>query len=306
MKKTLTIEGDITVVTHRPSPGFDPLTASVAEQVANGFPPILDDPPHRERYARMWQRLKNKFRYVEPTFRLEHDRKHGVIRQRHSRAGTQTSTNWSGVVVNPPTGQTFKSVQGDWVIPAVDAPTQNKWYYSATWIGIDGDGSNDVFQAGVESDIFTNGSPVINCYPWWEWYPGDSVSITNFPVSPGDMITMVLSSGGAGSTTGTVYWTNVTTGASTNVTLKAPSRTKLIGNCAEWIVEAPQVGSSQSSLADYGEVFFSLCEATTDNGTTVNGGTGDTIDMTAGGATVSDGIVITPTIIQCQYVGTKP
>jgi hypothetical protein len=47
-------------------------------------------------------------------------------------------------------GQSFIKIQGDWVIPDDDAPTTNKWYYCASWIGIDGDGSSDVCQAGVE------------------------------------------------------------------------------------------------------------------------------------------------------------
>ena len=58
-----------------------------------------------------------------------------------------------------------------------------------------------------------------------------------------------------------------------------------MGNSAEWIVEAPTVGGAQSAMADYGEVFFSVCEAFAASrrrlfqGTTVNGGTGDNINM---------------------------
>jgi hypothetical protein len=79
-----------------------------------------------------------------------------------------------------------------------------------------------------------------------------------------------------------------------------------VGNCAEWIVEAPTVGGSQSALADYGEVFFSVCQAALTNNSTVDVGSGDTINMTAGGSTVSTGTIITPTILQCQYVGALP
>jgi hypothetical protein len=122
------------------------------------------------------------------------------------------------------------------------------------------------------------------------------------------MITMILcSTQGAGSATGTVFFTNRTTGASTSFALSAPGNTKLIGNCAEWIVEAPTVGGGQSAIADYGEVFFSVCEAvTTPSGTTVNGGTGNNINMTAGGNVVSDGNLIAPTIVQCLYAGALP
>ncbi len=79
-----------------------------------------------------------------------------------------------------------------------------------------------------------------------------------------------------------------------------------MGNCAEWIVEAPTVGGSQSAIADYGEVFFSVCEAFTTKGSTVNGGSGDNINMTAGSSTVSQGNLITPTVVQCLYSGGAP
>lgn len=67
-------------------------------------------------------------------------------------------------------------------------------------------------------------------------------------------------------------------------------------------------------MADYGEVFFSVCEAFAGvpggglfQGTTVNGGTGDNINMNDGaGHEVSAGNLITPTVIQCEYVGTLP
>ena len=67
------------------------------------------------------------------------------------------------------------------------------------------------------------------------------------------------------------------------------------------------MGGQQSSMADYGEVFFSVCEAATTGGVTVDGGTGDNINMiNSSGTVVSDGNLITPTIVQCEYVGTLP
>jgi hypothetical protein len=58
-------------------------------------------------------------------------------------------------------------------------------------------------------------------------------------------------------------------------------------------------------------VFFSVCEAVAYNAngsqsTVVNGGTGDNINLVAGGNVVSEGVLITPTVIQCEYVGTLP
>jgi hypothetical protein len=317
--KQIKLEGGATVRTFaHPPKGFDPFSASPAEVEKAGFPPLPTDAHHLERYKRVFGHLKNKLNYIEPTLRVNSDRFHGPRKQgtgvgtetskQGAEAGTETSSNWSGGVAYAPAGQSFKWIEGDWIVPDVDAPTQNQWYYCASWIGIDGDGSGDVFQAGVECEVYRSGSTIKrNIYPWWEWYPTPEIQITNFAVSPGDLITMILcSASGAGSTTGSVYITNRTTGLSTSAQLTAPSGTKLVGNSAEWIVEAPTVGGSQSAIADYGETFFSVCEAFTNTGTTVNGGTGNNINLTAGGNVVSQGNLITPTIIQCWYSGALP
>ncbi len=194
------------------------------------------------------------------------------------------------------------------MVPDVGAPTQNQWYYCASWIGIDGDGSPDVCQAGVECEVYQSGASVTrNIYPWWEWYPNPEVAITNFPVNPGDMITMLIcSSQGAGSTSASVYFTNRTTGASVSFTISPPSGYQLVGNCAEWIVEAPTVNGSQSAIADYGETFFSVCESVTNSGTTIVGGSGDNINLVNGTTVLSEGVLVTPTIVQCLYSGATP
>jgi Peptidase A4 family len=301
--RRMELEGGIEIATFAPPRGFDPLAAAPGELEKYGFPSLPENARHRARYRRVLEHLKNKLHYVPPTFRVNKEKVHGP-RRKLETAGTETSTNWSGAVVYAPAGQAFSWVQGDWVVPNVDAPTENQWYYCASWIGIDGDGSADVFQAGVECEVYRSGSSITRSfYPWWEWYPSPEVQITNLPMDPGDMVTMLLcSSQGAGSTKGTVFFANRTTGASTSLVLTAPGTTKLIGNCAEWIVEAPTVGGAQSALADYGEVFFSVCEAETTKGTTVSSGTGNNINL--GSASQSN--LISPTLVQCLYAGSAP
>jgi hypothetical protein len=301
----------------QPPASFDPLTATTRELRVHGFPPRPNAGPHRERYESVLRQLKGKLNYVVPTMRMNADRSHGPRRYPTGLAegaqATETSTNWSGAVVFAPSGKSFSWLQGDWVVPDVGAPTEGKWYYAASWIGIDGDGSGDVCQAGIECEVYRSGSSVTrSIYPWWEWFPLPEVQITNFPVASGDMVTMVLCANpGAGSTAATVFMTNRTTGVSTSVGFSAPTGTSLNGNSAEWVVEAPTVGGSQSSLADYGEVFFSVCSAFVgklgSTGTTINGGTGDSINMVdSANNTVSTCSLITPTIVQCQYVGALP
>lgn len=300
--------GGLEVTTYQPPHGFDPLTADAADLQKYGFPPRQDDPHHQARYEKVLHQLKGKFNYIPATLRRNEEVFHRP-RQRLDSAGLETSTNWSGGVVYAPAGQSFVWVEGDWVVPAVSAPTENQWYYCATWIGLDGDGSGDVCQVGIESAAYWSGTSVITqYYAWTEWFPEPEYPITNFPVSPGDMITALLcAQPGAGATKATVYLTNRTTGASTSLSFTAPAGTTLSGNCAEWITEAPGVGGQQSSMADYGEVFFSICEAETSGSVTVDGGTGDNINMiNSNGTVVSDGNLITPTIVQCEYVGTLP
>lgn len=303
----------------QPPTGFNPLTAQPAELSRYGFPAIVPDPHHQQRYQKVMQHLSGKFNYLQPTFEVREDRFHkplngkkgnqsAGIRTGATSAGTETDTNWAGGVVFAPAGDSFKWVEGDWVVPNVGAPAQNQWFYSASWIGIDGDGSGDVCQAGVECEVYQSGASISrNIYTWWEWYPLPEVKLTNFPASAGDLITMILcSSQGAGSTSATVFMTNRTSGASTSFGFSAPSGTTLVGNCAEWIVEAPTVGGSQSAIADYGEVFFSVCEAVTAKGVTISGATGDNINMVAGGTVVSAGILIPPNVVECVYEGALP
>jgi hypothetical protein len=71
-------------------------------------------------------------------------------------------------------------------------------------------------------------------------------------------------------------------------------------------VEAPTVGGEQSQIADYGEVFFSVCEAVTTSGTTVNSGSGNNINLNSGTGVVSQGSLIQPNIVQGLYTGPLP
>lgn len=303
------LEGGVTITTFRPPQGFDPLTESPEKVVAAGFPTRPSDPQLLKRYERFFSRTRGKFHYVEPTFRVDstkstHPRK-SAEKSPEDGAVTETSSNWSGGIVYAPSGQSFKWVQGDWVVPNVYPPTQNEWYYSVNWIGIDGDGSGDVCQAGMVCAAYQTGTSITrNIYPWHEWFPSNWVEITNLPISPGDMISMLICTPqGAGSTSATIYFGNVTSGASTSYEITAPRGVTLAGNCAEWIVETPTVNGQVTQLPDYGEVFFSVCDAYLTNGSVINGGTGNNINLTQNGKTISTGNLVTQNVVQCLYTG---
>jgi hypothetical protein len=123
------------------------------------------------------------------------------------------------------------------------------------------------------------------------------------------VVVMVCTSG-AGSTTGGLFWVNATTGGMVNVAysrlggLHSPGGTKLVGNCAEWIVEAPQFAGEILPIAEFGSVTFMDCQAVTTNKVIVDGGTGDPITMTdpTGSEDLAVGSIFGPTTIECQYV----
>jgi hypothetical protein len=304
----INLGNNIRIRTFRPPSGFDPLTASAQELAQAGFPDRPTDPVLLARYQRFFNRTKGKFQYIEPTFRVDPTISTHTNKGSTTGAGTETSDNWSGGVVYAPSGQSFKWVQGDWVVPNVYPTAQNQWQYCANWIGLDGDGSKDVCQAGMLCSVFESGNSITrNIYPWHEWYPSSSVEITNLNISPGDMISMVICTAkGVGSTTATIYFGNQTSGISTSYQITAPSGTTLSGNSAEWIVETPVVNGVLSDMPDYGQVFFSTCEAYLTNGSLVNGGTGNNINLVQSGKTLSTASLIAPTIVECQYAGPNP
>jgi Peptidase A4 family len=314
VKRTKLEEG-IEVITFAPPSDFDPLRASPDDLRKNGFPAFPEDGPHHERYKRVWRHLKSKFRYVQPIFQVDKTRIYGGPKVAHD----ESTSIWSGALVQISAPTTYdersiKYVQADWTVPNVSAPVENQEHDCAIWIGLDGanDGAASVFQAGVNCQATRSGvSSTADFYLWWEWYPNPSVRIVNVPVKPGDMVTVTLCSDGAGSTIAWGYLTNRTTGVSTSFGAVAPAGITLEGDSAEWIVETPEMsfGGPFLPLADYGEVFFSNCEAVRTDFSVIQGGAAsafaDTFSMqpSDGGPVVSRGIWVAPTVIRCLYTG---
>ncbi len=164
---------------------------------------------------------------------------------------TWSASNWSGYAE---TGH-FTSISGSWTVPRVRpgvADTRSEWF-SATWVGIDGFNDTDLIQTGTEQDD-SGGSASYSA--WWEILPKAETTIPD-PVSPGDTMEAAITQ-----TAVTVVkrkrikvitdeWNirlqDVTAGWSFSTTqvYKGP------GDSAELIVEAPFVGRSLSTLADY-------------------------------------------------------
>jgi hypothetical protein len=256
-----------------PPEGFDPLRAEDKELLVYGYPARPDKERHPELHE-TWKRMVSRpLTIIEPQFALRTDKQHGT----RNAVANDTSTNWSGAAAFAAKGDSATYVIGQWTVPDVVAPGFGS-YYCASWVGIDGDGSPDVLQAGTECDIVSFGFfTAKQTYVWWEWYPNYEVQIANFPVTSGDVMFCAICV--HSDTEAGFYLTNVTTGASTSFTKTAPRGTHLVGNCAEWIVEAPTVNGGQSALARFGDVYFDECIAGTKNHALLHGGDGDLITM---------------------------
>jgi Peptidase A4 family len=279
-----------------PPKGFNPLTAKDRELTVHGFPSRPDAKKYPALHARWEQVLSRPQRRLQPQFGIRTDRLHGP-RVKGKKVANDTSTNWSGSIGFAPGGDTVNWIEGQWTVPAVIAPG-NGDYFSSAWIGIDGDGSNDVLQAGTEHEVVGGAHYT---YLWWEWYPGPEIQVTNIPALSGHVmycLICVLST-----TEAIIYLNNITTGDYTSFAVSAPAGTTLMGNCAEWIVEAPRVDGSQSALARYGEVYFDECIAETGKSGLLFGGQGHQMFMIdGGGKTISAPVFDIDRVVRLQYV----
>ncbi len=169
--------------------------------------------------------------------------------------------NWSGYIV---AGTTYLSNSGDWTVPEVSSTQGTQ--YSSVWIGIDGVDNRDLIQTGTEQAA-TNAGETSDA-AWWEILPAPETPIPDMPVDPGDHMSASIVDDGFGQWT--ISIANLTTGQSFSTTqaYDGPAQS------AEWILEAPEVNVSISSLAHYQE--------TTVGSTSVNGANPDLVPSDAG------------------------
>jgi Peptidase A4 family len=261
-------------------PDFDVTTAPQEELDSYGIPHRPDPVTEPDAFARWSRAFQQGFQLIQPELRRNPDHRHKPVSLVNEAAGT-TST-WSGAVITPPAGKTFASVYAGWtVVPvwAYDAGT----YHMSSWIGIDGYGGNDVLQAGIEHEVTEPGGKT-TYYLWYEWYPDYEIQITNLNVKPGDEIHCTITS--KSTTSASVVIGTNKLGVSIN--FNAPAGTTLQGNCAEWIVERPDVNNVPATLPHYQTVWFGSIDAYDGGGTVYDLGSNLTLlSMVDGAQTLS-------------------
>jgi len=191
-RTTIKLPNGATITTFAPPPAdFDPITADQMTLRRHGYPRRPDDPVLLERWKQV---LGTPMRHVQPK----------IVWREHTRRGkpalkaaTESWDNWCGGVVYAGVQSAFYWATGQWKVPNIKSPhSDGVTYCAAVWVGIDGDGTSDLLQAGIECEVTTNGGVSRNMYAWIEWVPADAATFNydDFPVDIGDTITCIVNS----------------------------------------------------------------------------------------------------------------
>lgn len=276
----------------------DPLALSNQALIARGYPPRPDPMKYPARYARWYRRVSQPFVRVparkvarpevsfsrpglppvlaSPTLPLP-----PPIRQSVFNASFST---WSGAYYTNPAAQFFW-IEADWRVPGVFASAGGPFYSAAAeWIGLDNSGT-DLYQSGTDSECMVFpfwGWTITNYWMWIQTLPFDPWAVTNFPISPGDSVSVDIfvadengttwfrdgSNGGLTAADNSVWFMlyNYSKGLSFWGTLPtAPqsgggrSSTGFTGSTAEFIVERPIVNGGAAPLALFGSTLMQSC-----------------------------------------------
>jgi hypothetical protein len=257
-----------------PPAGFDPVTASAAARKQYAIPrrPIPQPPPGpinsgKRQWADYGTALLHRCssRLIFTTVRSKNKKVSPSVPPGNTIAGPNfgkiagapsnnivgaTASNWSGPSIVA-SGNPFalEAIQGEFVVPTARqtfGTCTGGWNYSSLWPGIDGNGLNDVLQAGVEADAYCSGGATGTFYSAWiEWYPFAEIQVSSPAINPGDLVFVQVWN--ASPTVGYAYFYDYSTQETNEYQLTAPSGITLQGNSIEWIVERP--GLSSGGLA---------------------------------------------------------
>jgi hypothetical protein len=304
-----------------PPAGFDPIAASDQDLAYYGFPPRPDQVAQPKAYGTWVKAMTHSKTRVTPSLNqtaIYHGpaqvRKNANPTAVEGSAGpllqpsnTLYSSNWSGYVdfsgASSYGSTSYYYIVNDMVVPVAEqAPgaCTGGWDWGSEWNGIDGWGSGDVLQAGVEFDAYCSGSTRSSFYSaWYEWYPYGEVRISSLPVINGDDIFVEVWH--TSSTQGYAYIVNDTTDKYVEVGFTAYPGYALVGNSAEWVVERPTVGGSLSTLTNYTAIPFYDAYAYTESSSFYDMANGNAVDMDSGSTVISYPEYIGPEAFVAHY-----
>lgn len=280
-----------------PPEGFDPNVAEDRLLRKHGIPRRPD--AERERHLRaIWDAaFASKPKFIKAEIAIDHvmsQRKRPVLNKKVDSTDFSPS-GWAGDVVlvstknyNPP--EPVNTVYGEWFIPTV-TPVPNEPAGGQTvgfWVGIDGYTNGQVLQAGTAATV--TGNSTVN-WVWTEWWTLPAIQVTNFPIKPGDYITVLVCAPQPNH--GFCSMLNKTTNQATSIGITPPQNVTSIGASAEWIVEG-----ISSVLPVFSTVVFQNCSAgTKDHSFNAVGGITTEITGTGGADLTSAAILSTDKVV---------
>ena len=288
----------ITSQLRRPEPppkGLDPLTAGNDVLIKHGLPLRPNKANCPKQYA-LWERLMARpLTFIEPEFEVVEVVPGPLPKLVYPRGESyKESPTWSGAVnTTLKCKDMFRHITVSWVIPLA-YPPMSQWdgkawkrsdntpkYECGVWIGIDGHHtSHDVVQAGTAQTcvITSNEKLVQTACAWFEWYPEDQVTFSNFPVRSGDLVTCIVECPDpavdpglnctfqtTGTPTARFIMINQSACTYTSVSRNHPvtdSKYEFKGDMAEWIIEG-HIKNNHSTMPYLGATFMYDCLAVT-------------------------------------------
>jgi hypothetical protein len=214
-----------------------------------GYPSRPDVMTSPDKYTR-WVAQVSKPMTVLPTY--------FVSTNVTATPASYTSNNWSGLEAHSTTTHQYSAVTAVWdVPPVVLSSSDGATDYSSLWVGLDGDGTKDLVQAGTEQDaVDFFGTTFAGYYAWSELLPNQPTENSVFDVNAGDEMDVEVWIGtGSGApnpngSLGSFRIIDETQGEEARFDT-ALDGTKYNGTEAEWIMERPTVGGSLPELAAY-------------------------------------------------------
>jgi Peptidase A4 family len=254
---------------NRPALTEDEMPRLTDEQLFRRGYPLRPDPDSAPRIFDSWRRaVAVPGAFVQPHIVATPDVRH---RRLMAKEAPNSSYNWSGFELpnfRVLSDAGFKGfgfshydyVRGIWHVPAVTAPSNN-YANSSFWVGLDGDATTDLVQAGTESDA-VNYAPndfvsftVESFFAWTQFLPQQPTAgvVTGVPVAPGDLVMVEVWIGNPGSgpaadgTSGIFFLINLSSGDSTYVNTPVGATT-VSGKEAVWIMERPTFAANASGI----------------------------------------------------------
>jgi Peptidase A4 family len=189
-----------------------------------------------------------------------------------SQRGTlESSLNWSGGILSPPSPKRIVFAVGGWTVPTVTQPTAPALFTRANdsialiWVGIDGHNARLPKASLPQIGTFQKpGEPSFAWWYWWGHHATDAVTrIDDFAIVPGDEILAGVTVMAGGDVR--YFIKNQNSGEfRTFLGRHQPlGEIEPLGSSAEWVVERPTDPYSKDlhPLASYGSVDFNYCLA---------------------------------------------